>query len=48
MPTGLLIFTPFLKKLAGYGALATRLLFTSLRIFQVCFKLDLAMSNYLL
>ena len=48
MPTGLLIFTPFLKKLAGYGALTTRLLFTSLRIFQVCFKLDLAMSNYLL
>lgn len=34
MSTGLLIFTPFLKKLAGYGALATHLLITLLRIFQ--------------
>ena len=42
MSTGLLFF----EKLAGYRALATRLLITSLRIFQVCFKLDLAMSHF--
>ena len=48
MSTGLVIFTPFLKKLAGYGALSTHLLITSLRIFQVFFKLDLAMSIFLL
>ena len=48
MSTGLLIFNPFLEKLAGYGALAIRLLVTSLRNFQVCFKLDLAIYNFLL
>ena len=48
MSTGLLIFNPFLEELAGYGALAIRLLITSLRTFQVCFKLDLAIYNFLL
>ena len=47
MSIGLLIFIPFLVKLAGYGDLATRLLITSLRVFHVCFKLDLALSNLL-
>ena len=47
MSTGLVIFTPVLEKLAGYGALTFCLLITSLRIFKVCFKLDLAMSNFL-
>ena len=40
MSVGLLISIPFLVKLAGYGDLATRLLFSSLRIFHVRFKLD--------
>ena len=48
MSAGFLIFTPFLEKFAGYGALTFRLLINSLRIFEVCFKLDLAMSNFLL
>ena len=44
---GLLISIPFLVKLAGYGDLVTHLLFSSLRIFHVRFKLDLALSNLL-
>ena len=47
MSVGLLISISFLVKLAGYGDLATRLLITSLRIFHVCFKLDLALPSLL-